>query len=393
MFSRPIRVAMLVVDDRSDPRIGTPTLGAAPTALLEGFAELGQEAVEVHVVSCVKEPGVAAIRLAPNISYHPLFVPSWTFLRTLHLGPALAVRRFLRNTIKPDIVHSHGIEWWCGVAGAFSGYPSVLTIHGNIRSILRNSTLRPRLFWKLQALLGDCAIRCHTGVICTSDHVRKNIAPKARLTWLIPNALRSEFLENRRRTAVRGKTPSLLVVGTITENKRPLEILETLFALHTEGLKFEVTFIGRLSRAGRYDQSFAARLKVAEPLGFARHIERLDGNALAKEMAQAEALIHFPREEAFGLVVAEAISQGMTVFASRVGGLAEVCRDELQCILLDPNDVTDLRHALRQWLEAYAKDGARPQTEGDPQPYHPITVASSTLAAYTAIADLEASTK
>jgi glycosyltransferase involved in cell wall biosynthesis len=386
MSSRPLRVAMLVVDDRHDPRVGSPSLGAAPTALLEGFADLGPDHIEVHVVSCIKHRCLTTSKLAPNIWYHPLFVPSWAFLRTLHLGPALAVRRFLRQRIQPDIVHSQGIEWWCGVAGALSGYPSVLTIHGNIRAILQNSPMRPLSYWKLQALLGDFAIRRHSGVVCISEHVRRNIAPKARETWLIPNALRSEFLENRDRIAARGKTPSLLVVGTITENKRPLEILETLFALHAEGLTFEVTFIGRLGRAGRYEQRFAAQLDEATRLGFARHKEHLAAAALANTMAQADALIHFPREEAFGLVVTEAISQGMTVFASRVGGLTEICHSNPQCILVEPHDVGDLRAALKQWLKSDPERGARLSAEDQIAPYRPVTVAQSTLKAYHEVA-------
>jgi glycosyltransferase involved in cell wall biosynthesis len=382
MSSRPLRVAMLVVDDRGDPRVGAPTLGAAPTALLEGFADLGPEEIEVHVVSCLKQPSVAPTKLAPNIWYHPLMVPSWAFLRTLHLGPALAVRRFLRKMIKPDIVHSHGIEWWCGVAGALSGYPSVLTIHGNIRAILRNSTLRPLAFWELQALLGDFAIRQHSGVVCISEHVRRDVSPLARRTWLVPNALRKEFLDNQRTTLERSGKPLLLVVGTITENKRPLEILEVLFALHAEGLQFEVTFIGYTGGSGCYERQFTARLREATRLGFARHKENLDASALAKEMAQADAVIHFPREEAFGLVVTEAISQGMIVFASRVGGLTDICSSNPECILIEPHDVGGLRAALKQWLASHPERTARLLPEDYISSYHPVTVAQSTLQAY-----------
>ena len=377
---------MLVVDDRHDPRVGSPSLGAAPTALLEGFAELGPKEIEVHVVSCLKQPDISPSQLAPNIWYHPLFVPSWAFLRTLHHGPTLAVRGFLHREIKPDIVHSQGIEWWCGLAGALSGFPSVLTIHGNIRAILANSILKPRAFWQLQALLGDFAIRRHSGVVCISEHVRRNIAPKARETWLIPNALRSEFLENRGRTAAGGKTPSLLVVGTITENKRPLEILETLFALHAAGAKFKVTFVGKLGGVGRYEQSFAARLQGASRLGFARHKEHLDAAALAKTMDQADALLHFPMEEAFGLVVNEAISQGMTVFASRVGGLIEVCRNVPQCFLVDSHDLATLQSTLQQWLKRAPERNAGRRTEEYIAPYRAVTVAQSTLKAYHEVA-------
>jgi glycosyltransferase involved in cell wall biosynthesis len=385
MSSRPLRVAMLVVDDRSNPLVGTPRLGSAPTALLEGFAELGPKEIEVHVVSCLKQPSVAPTKLAPNIWYHPLFVPSWAFLRTLHLGPAFAVRRFLREKIKPDVVHSHGIEWWCGVAGALSGYPSLLTIHGNIRAILANSVLKPRAFWQLQATLGDFAIRQHGGVICISEHVRKSVATAARKTWLIPNALRKEFLHTQTATIERSGRPLLLVVGTITENKRPLEMLEILFALHGEGTEFEVAFIGHLGTCGVYARRFAARLEEATRLGFALHKEHLDAAALAKTMAQADALLHFPMDEAFGLVVAEAISQGLTVFASNVGGIREVGLGYRKCHLVGRQDFDGLLCQLRSYIKNISKHTCKYGSDALTSRFSPQLIGQKTIQAYSEV--------
>jgi len=390
MSSRPFRVAMLVVDDRSNPLVGTPSLGSAPTALLEGFADLGPDQVEVHVVTCLKQSGVLPCKLAPNVWYHPLRVPGWAFLRTLHLGPALTVRRFLREQIKPDIVHSQGIEWWCGMAGALSGYPAVLTIHGNIRAILANSTLRPRTFWRLQAALGDFAIRRHAGVICISEHIRKAIAPAARNTWLIPNALRKEFLQEQDLEAKRSARPSLLVVGTITENKRPLEILEVLFALHADGVEFKVAFIGQLGKEGRYANRFASRLEEASQLGFARHLEHLNADALCKKMNSAHGLIHFPMEEAFGLVVAEAMSQGMPIFSNGVGGLVELCGGHSRCNLFQKDDFTGLSHSLKHWLQAAKQHHGLSEKRFCIEPYKPRNVANLTLLAYKDVASLTA---
>ena len=385
MSSHPLRVAMLVVDDRHDPRVGSPSLGAAPTALLEGFAELGPTEIEVHIVSCLKQPDIPPSRLAANIWYHPLFVPPWAFLRTMHLGPAFAVRRFLRRNIQPDIVHSQGIEWWCGMAGAFSRYPSVLTIHGNIRAILRNSTLKPRPFWKLQALLGDFAIRGHAGVICISEHVRKDIALTARTTWLIPNALRKEFLHTQRATIERSGKPLLLVVGTITENKRPLEMLEILFALHGEGAEFEVAFIGHLGTCGVYARRFAARLEEATRLGFALHKEHLDAAALAKTMTRADALLHFPMDEAFGLVVAEAISQGLTVFASNVGGIREVALEYPKCHLFGRHDFDGLLWQLRTYIKNISKHSCKYGSDALTSRFSPHLIGQKTIQVYSEV--------
>jgi glycosyltransferase involved in cell wall biosynthesis len=157
--------------------------------------------------------------------------------------------------------------------------------------------------------------------------------------------------------------------------------------LHAEGLKFEITFVGRMGGNSPYEQQFTVRLREASRLGFARHKMHLSAPALAEEMSQADALIHFPREEAFGLVVTEAISQGMTVFASRVGGLIEVCRNVPQCFLMDSHDLAGLQRVLQQWLLRAPERNAGLNAGDCIKAYHPVTVASSTLAAYTMVTD------
>ena len=372
---------MLVVDDRENPLVGAPSLGAAPTALLEGFAQLGHEQIEVHVVSCGKQRGVIASKLAPNIWYHPLFVPSWAFLRTLHLGPALAVRRLLREKIQPAIVHSQGIEWWCGLTGALSGFPSVLTIHGNIRAILANSILKPRAFWKLQALLGDFAIRRHSGVVCISEHVRRNITPRARKTWLIPNALRKRFLEGSGCVKKRRELPYLLVVGTITENKRPLELLDIFTSLHMAGYRFEVRFIGRLGSGDVYSNAFHSKLVAARRLGFVDHFDHFDEQALIRHFDAADALVHFPREEAFGLVVAEGLSRNLKLFASSIGGIVDIARGVPSVELFGGSDFIGLRSSIAKWLDS-GSSRAISSAELMRQRYAPIRVAEQTLGVY-----------
>jgi glycosyltransferase involved in cell wall biosynthesis len=169
-------------------------------------------------------------------------------------------------------------------------------------------------------------------------------------------------------------------VGTITENKRPLEILEVLFALHAEGVNFNATFVGRLGAGGRYEARFAVRLLEASRLGFADHKEHLAAGALAEAMAEAHALIHFPREEAFGLVVAEAMSQGMTIFASRVGELAELCNNYPECYLID--EEIDLGTTIKQWAQSNPLRLHRDAPSWNMQPYLPKQNARLTLNAY-----------
>lgn len=56
-------------------------------------------------------------------------------------------------------------------------------------------------------------------------------------------------------------------------------------------------------------------------------------------------------EEPFGIVVAEALSAGRPVVASRIGGIPEIVRHEQEGLLVEPNDVVGLTQALNRLRE------------------------------------------
>ena len=92
-----MKIAILTTDNRQHDRkfeIPTPYFGAAPEALLQGFAEIS--GVEIHVVSCTQQPVRAPEKIAPNIFFHSLHVPKIGWMRTLYQGCIRATRRKLR---------------------------------------------------------------------------------------------------------------------------------------------------------------------------------------------------------------------------------------------------------------------------------------------------------
>ena len=175
-----MKVALLTTDNRGpfqDTDNTTPWFGTAPEALLQGFARLPE--VEVHVVSCIRQPVSSPEKIALNIFFHSLLVPKIGWMRTLYQGCIRATRKKLRE-ISPDIVHGQGTELDSGLSGALSGFPNVLTIHGNMKAIAEIYRSRPGSFQWLAAKLETPALKKTGGVFCNSAYTESLVAPRAQ---------------------------------------------------------------------------------------------------------------------------------------------------------------------------------------------------------------------
>ena len=189
-----MRVAILTTDNREPFKQyekSEPWFGTAPEALIQGFGSL-PDAVEIHVVSCIQQPVSAPAKLANNIWFHSLHVPKIGWLRTGYQGCIRAVRKKLRE-LEPDLVHAQGTERECAISAVLSGFPNVLTIHGNMRAVARAVGARPGSFFWLTAKLETFTLRRTGGVFCNSAYTEKLVAAPAVPTWRVPNALRSDF--------------------------------------------------------------------------------------------------------------------------------------------------------------------------------------------------------
>jgi glycosyltransferase involved in cell wall biosynthesis len=375
-----MKIALLTTDNREHDRdyaAPEPRFGAAPAALLQGFAQLPE--VEVHVVSCVQQPVNSPEKIAPNIFYHSLHVPKSGWMRTLYQGCLRATRKKLRE-IRPDIVHGQGTERDCAVRAVWSGFPNVLTIHGNMAELARLFRARPGSFHWLAARLENFALARTAGVFCNSAYTESLVGPRARKTWRVPNALRREFFETPPGTPNDPRCV-LLNVGVVSQRKRQLELLEVARKLHGQGLKFEFHFIGRAEPSEPYAAEFLEKIKPLAAAGCARWTGELPVDQIIRQFDSSGALVHFPSEEAFGLVAAEAMARGLKFFGARTGGIADIAGDIPEAGLFDGNDWPGLTSALGDWIK---NGGARSAGAAAlmRKRYHPDVVARRHLEIY-----------
>jgi glycosyltransferase involved in cell wall biosynthesis len=377
---KPLVVALITPDLRDDRRQYSepqPVFGYAPTALLQGLGSNPE--CEVHIVSCVQRPVASPEKVSKNTFYHSVKVGKWGWLRGAYAGSIVAVRRKLRQ-IKPDIVHGQGTERYCALCAVFSGFPNVITIHGNMRMIARSLRARPFTFHWLAARLESVALWKAGGVFCNSAYTESLVAPWARKIWRVSNCLRTEFFSPAPSSA-RAARPILLNVGVVSAYKRQTEILAVARRLWQRGLRFEMQFAGAVDAGTSYGAQFMRQLAEAEAAGYARHVGVLETSKLIAALDAASALVHFPSEESFGLVVAEALARNLKLFAASVGGVVDIAAGVEGAELLPMNDWTALEDSIARWLESGCP---RPATAAAVmrRRYHPEIIAGQHLEIY-----------
>ncbi|MFQ3670861.1 MAG: glycosyltransferase family 4 protein, partial [Verrucomicrobiia bacterium] len=354
-----------------------PWFGRAPEALFQGFA--GMEGVEVHVLGCAKRAMQSPETLAPNVHYHSLVVPQVGWMRTGFAGCVGAIRRCLR-AIQPDIVHGQGTERECAWSALWSGFPNVVTIHGNMAELARIYRAKPLSYNWLAARMENFTLPRTLGVLCNSAYTESLVKPRARKVWRLPNAIRLEYFQPskvvRQSTAVGRK---LLTIGVITPRKRQVELLELGQRLWEQGHRFEWHFVGTVTPSS-YAEDFR-RLLEGPAAPFARWHDFMPVEALILLIDRSDALVHFPFEEAFGLVVPEALARGLKFFGAAVGGIPDIAHGLPGVELFPVNEFSALEGALGNWMQREDRldDAALRRAV---EAYHPRRVAEGHVAIY-----------
>ena len=373
-----MKIVQITTDNRThfgDYGKVTPYFGTAPDALLQGFASLKDE-TEIHVISVSREKMITQHQLAPNIWFHQPVIPSWGMGRSLFAGAVMAVRKLLRE-IQPDIVHGQGTERECALAAVFSGYPNVLTLHGNMRVHAKRGENKGKAYYRLAAFLEGIALRRTDGVVSISSYTDEMVKPLAKRTWLLPNAAESGYFEATHHPT---EPPTVLFVGGLDERKNPIGFIKACALLFKEsGWKFRLCGTGAKGSAYLSElEALAAQHPWIELAGWKSREE------LLVEMERASLLVLPTFEDNCPMVVLESMAVGLPVIASKVGGVPDLITEGKTGMMFDPTDPESMKSVTAKMIgspEFRAQIGQAAKNEALLR-FHPKVVAEAHLEIY-----------
>ena len=101
-------------------------------------------------------------------------------------------------------------------------------------------------------------------------------------------------------------------------------------------------------------------------------------------MDSSHALLHFPIEEAFGLVVAEALARGLKLFAAKIGGIVDIAKGVQDAELFDVGDWSGIEDSLKAWINNPTSVSSLSRDIMESR-YHPKVIAAKHLEIYQSV--------
>jgi N-acetyl-alpha-D-glucosaminyl L-malate synthase BshA len=317
-----------------------PTFGGSGVIATELGLALAARGHDVHIVSYSRPFRLQDYR--ENVAFHEVEVTSYPLFKYPPYDLALASKLLeVMEHCGLDIIHVH-----YAIPHAVSAYlaremlPSgntktVVTLHGTDITIVGNE--------KAYFHVTKFAIEKSDGVTAVSRYLEAETRRLFGVTTdirVIPNFVdASRFAPGRphlRRDAIARPDERIVVhVSNCRPVKRLADVVRT-FALIRAQVPSRLLLVGE-------GPELAGALALAEQLGVGSRVVSLGQQEATEDILPVADLFLLPSEfESFGLAALEAMSCGVPVIGSRVGGLVEVVQDGVTGWLCPLGDVEEM---------------------------------------------------
>lgn len=247
------------------------------------------------------------------------------------------------KSIKPDILHAHCIKagYMAAVLGKILGLKRVIfTNHGWPFSEMNPGT--QMVLKNVQKIISRLVYK----IICVSQAdlkvaLKERLCPPQKITYIhngieIPPVKRGES---------RREYFEVLFVGRLVATKDPFTLIKAVSNLKDRRLRLFIIGSGEEETEVR---RYIEKLKLTDRVFLEG--ER-DHEYVMTKMAQAHLFVLTTNREGFGLSVLEAMSLGLPVIATRIGGLPELVEDGKNGFLVNPKDDRGLAEKIKYFME------------------------------------------
>ena len=268
------------------------------------------------------------------------------FIALLRLRRILQTIQSSGDPFAPMIVHSHGSR-----AGFFAGLAVIYGIKNVYTEHRFDESFHLKNKWNewIQKKMLAKETRKADLVIAVSGAVRDflikhNFAKKEKVI-IIPNAIELEGKTKEKRVKTQNKTPIIGTIGNLNVQKGHRYLIEAMSILKKKYPLITLEIIG--GGEGRI-----ALLELIERLGLDHHVSLLGQKKDADKYLHHWDVFILPSiAETFGIVLLEAMKEGVPIVASKVGGVTDIITNNKNGLLVPSSDPGAIAEAVSKLLD------------------------------------------
>lgn len=367
--------------------------------LLDGLRSV--PGIEVSVFSLNKE-----IRKPFSLLYSPhirIFYFPFGKTRSTKWEMLFHGRRRLKHLVEnfqPDVVHFQESGSLLLLSPGLDKKNVVITSHGILREEIKyQKSIKRTLNHFVVILIEKFLLKRFHNIIFISRYSKnyylkkRLVNPKKALWRIVHNPVSSRFFASPTHDFSSLKLQEkpdrtiFVYVGRLIPLKGIDVLIRSLEKAHRKGLDFELRIIGGWA-SSRYERKIS---KIMSGAGMADKIRFLgwqDQEGVVAGLREASVFVLPSKQENLPISVAEALSVGKIVVASRVGGIGEMITDKENGLLFDKEDIPALEKIILDILEGRVDRVSLSQNakKRAVQIFHPDSVAKQTVDFYKAVA-------
>lgn len=201
-----------------------------------------------------------------------------------------------------------------------------------------------RFFHSIRALEAEVLPEVD-GLVFVSDFMRRELRQRIPAVEGVQSQVIPNFLDDPGEPVLPTERNDLITLGTLEYRKNQRYALEIVQAAAQLGRTLSLSVVGEGPDRENLEK-LARELNIEKQIRFMGFVS----NAAAL-MLKHRACMHVARMESFGIVLIEAMSRGLPVFAPAAGGMPEVFEDGVEGRLIPLDDPQAAARLILEWLD------------------------------------------
>jgi glycosyltransferase involved in cell wall biosynthesis len=254
-----------------------------------------------------------------------------------------AFRKYVSNHGKPDIIHVHSMIYGAAWAKAINSkyqVPYIITEHSTEFQLATISTKLIKYFAKV------CTHSSGLFAVSTALSMKlSNIFSSSHLSWkVIPNLVSDVFFDDNLLTPNELiSSPFVFInIGSLLKKKGQDILIRAFHLAFHEDRTTILKIAGTGPEKGNL-LSLAKTLSISDQIEFLGEVSRV---RVKEELKGSNCFVLSSTYETFGVVLIEALAQGLPVVSTACGGAQDIVREGKDGYLVPINDVESLAQAL-----------------------------------------------